>query len=187
MPIKIFIDQGHNPVNPNAGAEYAGVREQDVTYDVGIRLAGLLRADPAFSVRTSRSDPEQVLGSTNAQSLALRVSAANDWGADYFLSLHTNAAENESAEGAEAFVYSMRGEAAVFAERILIEYCAATGMRDRGVFARPGLYVLRRTAMPAALVETGFISNRYDRAILTEQPDLCARGLYAGIMKYFGF
>ena len=184
MPIKIFIDQGHNPVNPNAGAEYAGVREQDVTYDVGIRLAGLLRDG---GVIVEQGDPEQVLGSTNAQSLALRVSAANDWGADYFLSLHTNAAENESAEGAEAFVYSMRGEAAVFAERILIEYCAATGMRDRGVFARPGLYVLRRTAMPAALVETGFISNRYDRAILTEQPDLCARGLYAGIMKYFGF
>ena len=31
---KIFIDQGHNPQNPNAGAEANGVREQDVTYGV---------------------------------------------------------------------------------------------------------------------------------------------------------
>lgn len=49
--IKIFIDQGHNPTNPNAGAEANGVREQDVTYEVGVRLADLLRANPNFEVR----------------------------------------------------------------------------------------------------------------------------------------
>ena len=42
MAVKIFIDQGHNPVNPNAGAEAAGIREQDVNYEVGIRLAAML-------------------------------------------------------------------------------------------------------------------------------------------------
>jgi len=41
MAIKIFIDQGHNPSNPNAGAEGQGLREQDITYDIGIRLAEL--------------------------------------------------------------------------------------------------------------------------------------------------
>ena len=39
MAIKIFIDQGHNPVNPTAGAEGFGLREQDITYDIGMRLA----------------------------------------------------------------------------------------------------------------------------------------------------
>ena len=53
MAIKIFIDQGHNPQNPNAGAEANGVREQDVTYDVGVRLGNLLRANPNFEVRLS--------------------------------------------------------------------------------------------------------------------------------------
>ena len=43
MAIKIFIDQGHNPVNPNAGAEGNGLREQDITYSVGVILADLLR------------------------------------------------------------------------------------------------------------------------------------------------
>ena len=37
MAIKIFIDQGHNPQNPNAGAEGNGLREQDITYDTGDR------------------------------------------------------------------------------------------------------------------------------------------------------
>ena len=31
--IKVFIDQGHNPTNPNAGAEGNGLREQDIVYD----------------------------------------------------------------------------------------------------------------------------------------------------------
>ena len=42
MAIKIYIDQGHNPNSPNAGAEGNGYREQDITYNVGTRLAELL-------------------------------------------------------------------------------------------------------------------------------------------------
>ena len=42
MAIKIYIDQGHNPENPNAGAEGNGLREQDITYRVGEELAALL-------------------------------------------------------------------------------------------------------------------------------------------------
>ena len=53
MAIKIFVDQGHNPQNPNAGAEVNGVREQDINYEVGVRLAALLRADPDFDVRAA--------------------------------------------------------------------------------------------------------------------------------------
>ena len=59
MAIKIFVDQGHNPQNPNAGAEVNGVREQDINYEVGVRLAALLRADPDFDVRLSRAGNQQ--------------------------------------------------------------------------------------------------------------------------------
>ena len=44
MATKIYIDQGHNPVNPNAGAEAFGLREQDIVYTIGILLADLLRS-----------------------------------------------------------------------------------------------------------------------------------------------
>lgn len=40
MAIKIYIDQGHNPVNPNAGAEGNGLREQDVVYRIGQSVGG---------------------------------------------------------------------------------------------------------------------------------------------------
>lgn len=54
MAIRIFIDQGHNPSGVNAGAEGNGLREQDVTYNVGIYLANLLNDDPRFTARVSR-------------------------------------------------------------------------------------------------------------------------------------
>ena len=72
--IKIFIDQGHNPTNPNAGAEANGLREQDITYDVGVRLANLLRANPNFDVRLSRNSPP-IAGAPNTLSASTATPA----------------------------------------------------------------------------------------------------------------
>ena len=102
MP-KIYIDQGHNPENPNAGAVGNGLREQDVTYRVGQDLAALLRRSGNWEVRLSRPTPETLLGTSNAPSLRARVDDANSWGADYFISIHTNASDNANASGVEAF------------------------------------------------------------------------------------
>ena len=97
MSIKIYIDQGHNPENPNAGAEGNGLREQDLVYAIGQELAALLRADPDFEVRLSRPTRDTQLGTTNATSLAARVNMANTWDADYFISIHANASTNPIA------------------------------------------------------------------------------------------
>ena len=90
MAIKIYIDQGHNPQNPNAGAEGNGLREQDIVFRIGILLADLLRANGNFEVRLSRPEAGTVIGNSNSQSLRLRVDDANSWDADYFISLHTS-------------------------------------------------------------------------------------------------
>ena len=186
MSIKIYIDQGHNPVNPNAGAEGNGLREQDLVYTIGQRLADRLRADPDFDVRLSRPTRETQLGASNATSLAARVNEANRWGADYFISLHTNAAASSSASGSEAYVYDRSSRAFEFATDILTNLTDVTGLRDRGVAARPGLYVLRKTQMPATLVELGFITNPGDAALMRDDPGLFAEGIYRGIKEYTG-
>ena len=54
MAIKIFVDQGHNPGNINAGASANGLVESEVTYWAGIYLAGFLRVDPRFEVMVSQ-------------------------------------------------------------------------------------------------------------------------------------
>ena len=185
MAIRIFIDQGHNPQNPNAGAEGNGLKEQDVTYAVGQELARLLRENGNYEVELSRNSPDKILGNSNAASLAARVQAANAFGADYFISIHTNASYLPTAMGSEAIVYNNESPAIPLAESILegLEY--ATGFPSRGVYSRPTLYVLRRTKMPALLVEIGFITNPQEAYLMETNPGQFAAGIYNGIRNYF--
>ena len=186
MAIKIYIDQGHNPQSPNAGAEGNGLVEQDLTYEIGTRLASLLRSNGNFDVRVSRPTSEMVLGTSNASSLRIRVDEANAFGADYFVSLHTNASNNSSASGTEVLVYSSPSIASALGEDILLWLNRLTGLRNRGIVNRPGLYVLRKTQMPAVLVEMGFISNSNDASLMNNSPELFAEGIYNGILQYTG-
>lgn len=186
MAIKIYIDQGHNPVNPNAGAEGSGLREQDLVYRIGQELATLLRRNGNFDVRLSRPTPNTQIGSSNNTSLRLRVQDANSWGADYFISLHTNASENSSASGSEAFAYARGTPAFRLGEDILDGLSETTGLRNRGMQVRPGLYVLKKTTMPAVLVELGFITNRGDAYLMRDRPELFAQGVYNGIVEFTG-
>ena len=187
MAIKIYIDQGHNPRDFNTGAEGNGLYEQDITYEIGRRLYNLLLSNPEFEPRLSRPTPDTVLGSSNSGSLAARVNEANAWDADIFLSLHNNAAENPNASGNEALTYGPGSTVAnALGEQILEQLTLTTGLRNRGIVYRPGLYVLKKTEMPAVLVEMGFISNPYDAELLSESPYLFSTGIYRGILKYYG-
>ena len=184
MAIKFYIDQGHNPQNPNAGAEGNGLREQDIVFPIGIELAALLNADPRFEARLSRPTPDTSIGTSNSSSLRLRVQDANSWGADYFISLHTNAAESSAASGSEGFAFSRPSAAFSLGADILEGLTAATGLRNRGMKVRTNLYVLRKTVMPAVLIELGFITNRSDAFLMRDEPELFARGIYNGIVNY---
>jgi N-acetylmuramoyl-L-alanine amidase len=180
---KIYIDQGHNPANPNAGAEGNGYREQDLVYEIGIRTAEILRRN-GQQVRLSRPTPSTQLGTSNSTSLRARVEEANSWGADLFVSLHANASSIAGASGTEAYVYRIPGAAYDLAEDIVEAVSENTGLMNRGVFARTNLYVLRRTRMPAALIELGFITNPGDAFLMAEAPQRFAEGVAEGILDY---
>lgn len=187
MSIKIYVDQGHNPRDYNTGAEGNGFYEQDITYDVGVKLYRLLLSNPEFEPKLSRPTADTVLGTDNSSSLTHRVREANSWGADIFLSLHVNAAANTRATGSEALIYSYRSTvASALATDILKQLNLVTGLKNRGVIERPGLYVLKRTVMPAVLVEMGFITNAYDAELMAYSPQLFAEGIYRGILEYYG-
>ena len=186
MAIRVYIDQGHNPVSPNSGAEGNGYREQDLVYEIGVLTADLLSSNPNFEVRLSRPTEDTQLGTSNASSLRARVDDANAWGADVFLSLHNNASVNASVSGLEGLVYQTGTTASAIAEDLLSSLSQTTGLRNRGVVARPGLYVLRRTQMPAVLLELGFITNPSDAELLYSRPDLFAEGIYEGLLNYYG-
>lgn len=187
MAIRIYIDQGHNPTGFNTGAEGNGFFEQDITYEVGRLLYDRFSSNPAFEPRLSRPTESTILGTSNNASLRVRVEQANAFGADLFISIHTNAAENPNATGSEALVYSRTSTIArEVGEHILTQLNLITGLKNRGIVYRPGLYVLRKTAMPAVLVELGFITNPVDAELMAYSPGLFAEGIYRGVLQYYG-
>lgn len=186
LAIKIFIDQGHNPGGINAGAQGFGLNEEDITYNVGKYLADMLAADPRFEVRTSRTYPEQVIGSNQSSSLIERVRMANEWPTDYFISIHANASVNPALNGSEVYVYQQYSESYYLAEYVLNGIVYYVGTRNNQVRINSSLYVLKRTQMPSILVELGYITNYEDaQKLMNNQYDF-AFGIYMGLLQYFG-
>lgn len=188
MAIKIFIDQGHNPTGyHNIGASWYGLNEQDITYQVGVYLAEMLNNDPRFEARLSRPTPTTVLGTNNSTSLIERVRMANTWPANYFISIHANANLNTAINGTEVYIYRYYTQANWLAEQVMDGIVETVGTKNNGIRTNPSLYVLRKTKMPAILVEMAYLSNPSDAEKLKNDQYQFAYGIYIGIMRYFGF
>ena len=135
---------------------------------------------PAFP----RPTPQTTLGYSNTSSLKERVTQANTWKADYFISIHANASENPDINGTEAYVSSANSAAWYLAQNIVSEIVRRTSTKYNGVFTRPSLYVLKNTKMPAVLVELGYITNYEDNQRMIDNPYQFAYGIYVGILNY---
>jgi len=176
--MKIFINPGHalngNP-DPGACSEKTGLRESDVNAEVGGLVAKYLK-EVGLDVTVMQDD-----------SLDDVVEAANE-GADLFVSIHCNSAENRTAEGTETWYCYGDDEGKVLAGYINDQIVDSLDTWDRGVkCAVPGengLYVLTNSDMPAVLVELAFISNDADEELLEERQDDFARAIARGITDY---
>lgn len=186
MAFNIYIDQGHNPYGFNAGAEGFGVREQDITWQIGQYLYNILSEDDRFLARLSRPSPDTILGYNNTSSLRERVTRANEWPADYFISIHANASTNPEANGSEVYVAASYTRAWYLAMDVLSEIVRRTETKYNGVLLNPGLYVLRNTTMPAILVELGYITNYEDNQKMLNNGYQFAYGIYVGLLNYLG-
>jgi len=112
---------------------------------------------------------------------------ANEWPANYFISIHANYNENPAINGTEVYIYRFYTQANWLAEQVLDGIVETVGTRNNRVRANPSLYVLRKTKMPAILVELAYISNPEDAEKLRNDQYQFAQGIYLGIMRYFGF
>ena len=92
-----------------------------------------------------------------------------------------------AVNGTEVYVYKQRTQAYWLARHVLNGVVEAVGTKDNGVRLNPRLYVLRRTAMPAILVELAYLTNGNDALKLRDEQPAFARGIYNGILSYFGF
>lgn len=182
MATKIFVDAGHGGTDP--GAVGNGVIEQYVNLSVAVQLAELLEQG-GYEVMLYRSTPtENVLPGKSAD-LTNRARMANNWGADYFVSIHTNSSPNPAANGFEVYVYRLRTRAQALAESIVRSFVSRLGSKDNGV-RQANFAVLRQTRMPAVLVELGYLSNPTEALNLNSPAwqTAAAQAIYNGIYNY---
>jgi N-acetylmuramoyl-L-alanine amidase len=179
--MKIFIDAGHNYSGWNTGATGNGLREQDVTWEIAKKCSEIL-ATSGFETKLSRPNLTDNLGTDNSSSLAARTKMANDWNADYFVSIHCNAG---GGTGTETYCYKAGTTAEKFAQAVNAAVVERMGTRNRGVKVA-NFYVLTSTKMPAVLVETAFIDYALDALLLKNNKDNFAAAIAEGIMTFVG-
>lgn len=182
---RIFIDCGHNSSICDIGSTGFGLKEHDVTYSVGVLLAEKLK-EVGFNVQLSHANSWEVLGTTTTSSLNERVDKARMFNANYYISLHTDGDGSPSAKGAHIRLYDFTSPAAPLAETIINEMLATLPLQGRAEILKEdtSLYVLRKTKMPALLIEMGFITNK-ENADLMRTPEKLADAIFLGICKHF--
>lgn len=111
---------------------------------------------------------------------------ANASGGDYFVSFHRNASPNANTySGVQTLVYNDSGVQAELARNINAQM-VQLGFNDLGVPVRPDLVVLRRTNMPAVLIEAGFLNTDADNELFDSKFDELAAGIARGIEQTVG-
>ena len=170
---RIALDAGHGGSDP--GAVYKDRREKDDTLDLTLAVGDILKKN-GIDVYYTRTTDEY-------ETPFKKATDANNSGADLFVSIHRNSSENPNQySGVETLVYSDTGLKAEVARNINNQLEDA-GFKNLGVDERKNLVVLKRTKMPAVLVEAGFINNDKDNYLFDEEFDSIAQAIADGILE----
>ena len=172
MPYTIMLDAGHGGRDP--GAVYNGRQEKDDSLALTLAVGEILQERGVDVLYTRTTDVYE--------SPYQKAMEANEAGADFFISIHRNSSpEANTYSGVESLVYNKSGIKLEMAENIN-DQLEAVGFVNLGVKERPGLVVLRRTRMPAVLVEVGFINSDTDNMLFDNNFDDIALGIAGGIL-----
>lgn len=182
--ILVVIDPGHGGKDPGAKGVDGVTFEKDLNLDVAKRLKAKLDSLGFRTIMTREDD--------TYTTLQQRTDLANGIYADFFMSIHFNAFVS-STQGIETLYYpntpneaydiNNKNMAAIFQDELI----KTLKRPNRGTVARPNLYVLNKTKMPAILAELGFITNKEELAQIKKESyrDNAANALAASIVRYF--
>lgn len=167
----IILDAGHGGFDN--GAMTSSRKEKDDALRLALAVGERLQED-GYQVNYTRTGDVY-------QSPFEKAQIANESGADYFISFHRNdSLEDNQYHGIQSLVFQEDSIASNLAQNINSQL-KKVGFTDLGIEERPGLVVLRRTKMPAVLVEAGFINSDVDNQIFdekfSEMVDAIVRGI----------
>ena len=148
--MKWYLDFGHGGKDPGAIGP-TNLKESDVALKIGMIIKENLE-NVLEKVITTREDDKYY-------SLDYRSSKANKENCDYFVSIHMNSATNKTAKGVEVWVYDEKSKLYTLSKNICSNLSKTINTPNRGVKISKSFSVLRKTKMPALLIEIDFISN----------------------------
>ena len=171
MAAKIVIDAGHGGYDN--GATYENRREKDDNLSLALAVGEILAAQ-GYDVVYTRTDDVY-------NSPVEKARIANQSDADFFVSIHRNSSPNDNQyNGVQTLIFDDSGIKKTMAENINNEL-EKVGYRNINVDIRPNLAVLRRTRMPAVLVEAGFINSDVDNQLFDDKFTETAMAIAMGI------
>ena len=170
----VVIDPGHGGEDPGAIGP-TGLHEADVTLAIGKMARDALERRGVHTVLT-RTDDSSV-------ALEDRPDLAQRAGGILFVSIHANASVNRGAQGTTTYFYTPQSQA--LAAAIQEQVSRALGEPDRGVQTER-FYVIVNAPMPAALIETLFISNPKEETMLRDPAvqQRIANAIAQGVANY---
>lgn len=182
--VLIVLDPGHGGddygTNSNGTPKFY---EKFLNLSTAQLVKGLLE-QRGYRVEMTRTDDTFI-------TLDDRATVANKLGAKIFVSIHYNSAPSEKAEGLEVFYYedkdstSRLTQSKLLARSALDQIVKLTGVKSRGV--KSGNFaVIRKTEMPAILIEGGFLTNdaEMEKIKTGSYQKLLAQGIARGIIEY---
>ena len=185
----VVVDAGHGGIDP--GANRPGVLEKDINLAITLQVRGVLESCGANVALTRETDIELSELSDNEKvrgryrrDLNARREMIKESKADFFVSIHANASSNSQRRGIECYYArnSEEGKALAYAIQEQLRTIAPVSQE-----AKPAdFYVLRRSDVPAVLIEVGFITNPEERTLLQspEYQRKIAEAIVMGIAKY---
>lgn len=172
MAYKIILDPGHGGSDP--GANFNGRQEKDDALALAMAVGKLL-TNASFDVEYTRT--ADVYNTPFEKAMI-----ANNAGGDLFVSFHRNSsAVPNTYTGVQTLVYNREGLKEKLAENIN-KNLTAIGFEDKGIVERPNLVVLKRTKMPAILIEAGFINSDKDNELFDNNFNEIAQGIADAII-----
>nr|WP_026098522.1 N-acetylmuramoyl-L-alanine amidase [Oscillatoria sp. PCC 10802] len=175
--VVVVVDPGHGGGDVGA-VGIGGLQEADIVLDISRQVAALLEQQGVQAVLTRQDDREI--------ELEPRVQMADRVSANLFVSIHANAIDmsRPDVNGIETYFYDSGDRLASTIHNSVLQ---ATGARDRRV-RQARFYVLRKTSMPAVLVEVGFVTGAEDAPRLANAAyrQRLAEGITRGILQYIG-
>lgn len=182
----IVLDPGHGGSDPGAigPSQYY---EKTVTLAVAQNVKQLLEKAGAKVIMTRQADRDVYgSGATDVDELKARTTVANNRKADVFVSIHANSFTDRSVGGTSTYYYQKTLYDSMLARSLQTGMIEAGGLQDRRVNPA-NFYVIKRTRMPAALVELAFISNPKEEKLLSspEFQQKMSQGIVRGLEQFF--